>query len=213
MELVVYKIDGSKTSRKVNLEDAIFGIEPNDHAIYLDVKQHQANKRQGTHASLEKSMISGTTKKLKRQKGTGGARAGSMKSPLFVGGARVFGPQPRDYSFKLNKKLKVLARKSALSYKAKENSIIVLEDFKFDQIATKQYQTLLNSLKLQDKKSLMVLAEPDQSIVLSARNIQKAKVTTAASLNTYDILNAVNLILVEASIKEIEKIHSSNQTN
>jgi large subunit ribosomal protein L4 len=212
MELVVYKIDGSKTSRKVKLEDTVFGIEPNDHAIYLDVKQHQANKRQGTHASLEKSMISGTTKKLKRQKGTGGARAGSMKSPLFVGGARVFGPQPRDYSFKLNKKLKVLARKSALSYKAKEESIIVLEDFKFEEIATKQYQNLLNNLKVNGKRSLLVLAEPDQSIVLSARNIQKTKVTTAASLNTYDILNAVNLILMEASIKEIEKIHST-QTN
>lgn len=212
MELVVYKIDGSKTSRKVQLEDTVFGIEPNDHAIYLDVKQHQANKRQGTHASLEKSMISGTTKKLKRQKGTGGARAGSMKSPLFVGGARVFGPQPRDYSFKLNKKLKVLARKSALSYKAKEESIIVLEDFKFEEIATKQYQSLLNNLKVNGKRSLLVLAESDQSIVLSARNIQKTKVTTAASLNTYDILNAVNLILVEASIKEIEKIHST-QTN
>lgn len=209
MELVVYKIDGSKTSRKVNLEDAIFGIEPNDHAIYLDVKQHQANKRQGTHASLEKSMISGTTKKLKRQKGTGGARAGSMKSPLFSGGARVFGPQPRDYHFKLNKKLKVLARKSALSYKAKENNIIVLEDFTFDQIGTKQYQTLLNNLKVEGKRSLMVTAATDQNLVLSARNIQKTKVTTAASLNTYDILNAANLIILEGSLKEIEKIHTS----
>jgi large subunit ribosomal protein L4 len=213
MELVVYKIDGSKTSRKVQLDDAIFGIEPNDHAIYLDVKQYQANKRQGTHASLEKSMISGTTKKLKRQKGTGGARAGSMKSPLFSGGARVFGPQPRDYSFKLNKKLKVLARKSALSYKAKESNIIVVEDFKFEEIATKQYQTLLNNLKVQDKRSLMVLSEPDQTIILSARNIQKTKVTTASSLNTYDILNAANLIIAEGSIKEIEKVHSSTKTN
>ncbi len=210
MELVVYKIDGSKTSRKVNLEDGIFGIEPNDHAIYLDVKQHQANKRQGTHASLEKSMISGTTKKLKRQKGTGGARAGSMKSPLFVGGARVFGPQPRDYSFKLNKKLKVLARKSALSYKAKENNIIVLEDFTFDSIGTKKYQTLLSNLKVEGKRSLMVTASTDMNLVLSARNIQKTMVTTAASLNTYDILNAANLIILEGSLKEIEKIHTSN---
>lgn len=209
MELVVYKIDGSKTSRKVKLEDAVFGIEPNDHAIYLDVKQHQANKRQGTHASLEKSMISGTTKKLKRQKGTGGARAGSMKSPLFSGGARVFGPQPRDYSFKLNKKLKVLARKSALSYKAKENHIIVLEDFKFEDIATKQYQNLLNNLKVSGQRSLMVTAEVDQKMVLSSRNIQKTKVTTVDSLNTYDILNAANLIILEGSIKEIEKIHTS----
>jgi len=212
MELVVYKIDGSKTSRKVNLEDAVFGIEPNDHAIYLDVKQHQANKRQGTHSSLEKSQISGTTRKLKRQKGTGGARAGSMKSPLFSGGARVFGPHPRDYSFKLNKKLKVLARKSALSYKAKENNIIVLEDFKFEEIATKQYQTLLNNLQVAGKRTLMVTAASEQTIVLSSRNIQKAKVTTAASLNTYDILNAANLIILESSIKEIENIHSSTQT-
>lgn len=212
MELVIYKIDGSKTSRKVNLDDTVFGIEPNDHAIYLDVKQHQANKRQGTHDSLEKSTISGTTKKLKRQKGTGGARAGSMKSPLFSGGARVFGPHPRDYSFKLNRKLKVLARKSALSYKAKENNIIVLEDFKFEEIATRQYQNLLNNLKVADKRTLMVTSEPDQKLVLSSRNIQKTKVITACSLNTYDILNAANLIILESSVKDIEKIHSSTQT-
>jgi large subunit ribosomal protein L4 len=208
MELEVYKIDGSKTSRKVKLDDAIFGVEPNDHAIYLDVKQHQANKRQGTHASLEKSMISGTTKKLKRQKGTGGARAGSMKSPLFVGGARCFGPQPRDYSFKLNKKLKVLARKSALSYKAKENNIIILEDFTFEQIATRQYKQMLDNLNLGDKKTLLVIPGSDQAVMLSSRNIKKTKVITASSINTYDVLNANNLLIAEGSMKEIERIHS-----
>ena len=208
MELVVYKIDGSKTSRKVKLDDAIFGIEPNDHAMYLDVKQHQANKRQGTHASLEKSMVGGTTKKLKRQKGTGGARAGSMKSPLFVGGARVFGPQPRDYSFKLNKKLKVLARKSALSYKAKENGITILEDFTLDEIGTKNYVGILKNLELQDKKTLLVLPQTDLNVVLSARNLKKAKVVTAASLNTYDVMNASTLLILEGSLAEIERNHS-----
>jgi large subunit ribosomal protein L4 len=208
MELEVYKIDGSKTSRKIKLDDTIFGVEPNDHAIYLDVKQHQANKRQGTHASLEKSMISGTTKKLKRQKGTGGARAGSMKSPLFVGGARCFGPQPRDYSFKLNKKLKVLARKSALSYKAKENNIIILEDFTFEQIATRQYKQMLDNLNLGDKKTLLVIPGSDQAVMLSSRNIKKTKVITASSINTYDVLNANNLLIAEGSMKEIERIHS-----
>jgi large subunit ribosomal protein L4 len=208
MELEVYKIDGSKTSRKVKLDNAIFGVEPNDHAIYLDVKQHQANKRQGTHASLEKSMISGTTKKFKKQKGTGSARAGSMKSPLFVGGARCFGPQPRDYSFKLNKKLKVLARKSALSYKAKENNIIILEDFTFEQIATKQYKQMLDNLNLSDKKTLLVIPGSDQAVMLSSRNIKKTKVITASSVNTYDILNANNLLIAEGSMKEIERIHS-----
>jgi large subunit ribosomal protein L4 len=213
MELVVYKTDGSKTSRKVKLDDEIFGIEPNDHAIYLDVKQHQANKRQGTHASLEKSMISGTTKKLKRQKGTGGARAGSMKSPLFVGGARVFGPQPRDYSFKLNKKLKVLARKSALAYKAKENNIMVVEDFSLEEIGTRYYKTMLENLKMTEQKTLLVLAQPDQKIVLSARNLKKTKVVTADSLNTYDVLNANQLILVEGSIPAIERNNTISKTN
>jgi large subunit ribosomal protein L4 len=213
MELVVYKTDGSKTSRKVKLDDSIFGIEPNDHAMYLDVKQHQANKRQGTHASLEKSMVSGTTKKLKRQKGTGGARAGSMKSPLFVGGARAFGPQPRDYSIKLNKKLKILARKSALSYKAKDSNITVVEDFTFEEIGTKNYKTLLENLKVSDQKTLVVMAQTDQKVVLSARNLKKTKVITAASLNTYDLLNAGKLVLTEGSITEIERIHSISKTN
>ncbi len=213
MELAVYKTDGSKSSRKVKLDESIFGIEPNDHAIYLDVKQHQANRRQGTHASLEKSLVSGTTKKLKRQKGTGGARAGSMKSPLFVGGARVFGPQPRDYSFKLNKKLKVLARKSALTYKAKENNILVVEDFTMDAIGTKQYQSILDNLKVGDKKTLLVLPKSDNRIVLSSRNLKKAQVVTADSLNTYDVLNAGSLILLEGSIAEIERIHTIHKSN
>jgi large subunit ribosomal protein L4 len=208
MELEIYKIDGTKTSRKVTLDDGIFGIEPNDHVIYLDVKQHQANQRQGTHATLEKSMISGTTKKMKRQKGTGGARAGSEKSPLVKGGARVFGPQPRDYGFKLNKKLKTLARKSALSYKAKDENIIVLEDFTFDEIKTRHYKALLDIFNLQDKKTLLVLPESNPNIVLSARNMKKARVITAASLNTYDILDANNLLIVESSVKEIERIHN-----
>jgi large subunit ribosomal protein L4 len=208
MELEVYKIDGTKAARKVTLDDAIFGIEPNDHAIYLDVKQHQANQRQGTHASLEKSMISGSTRKLKKQKGTGGARGGSIKSPLLKGGARVFGPQPRDYRFKLNKKLKVLARKSALAYKAKEENITILEDFKFEEIKTRHFKNMLDSFELGEKKTLLVIAEPDEQIVLSARNIKKTKVITASSLNTYDILNANKLLIVEGSMKEIERIHS-----
>jgi large subunit ribosomal protein L4 len=208
MELEVYKFDGTKTARKVTLDDAIFGIEPNDHAIWLDVKQHQANQRQGTHASLEKSMISGSTRKLRKQKGGGGARGGSIKSPLLKGGARVFGPQPRDYRFKLNKKLKVLARKSALAYKAKEENITILEDFTFEEIKTRHFKTLLDSFELGEKKTLLVIAEPNDQIVLSARNIRKTKVITASSLNTYDILNANNLLIVEGSMKEIERIHS-----
>jgi large subunit ribosomal protein L4 len=207
MELEVYKIDGSKTSRKVKLDDGIFGIEPNDHAIYLDVKQFQANQRQGTHASLEKSMVSGTTKKFKRQKGTGGARAGSMKSPLFVGGARAFGPQPRDYRFKLNKKLKILARKSALSYKAKEENITILEDFAFEEIRTKMFKSIMDSLNMGEEKTLIVLPDTNEQIMLSARNLKKAKVIVAASLNTYDILDATKLVLLEGSIQEIERIH------
>lgn len=208
MELEVYKIDGSKTSRKIELKEDIYGIEPNDHAIYLDVKQFLANQRQGTHSTLEKSMVSGTTRKLKRQKGTGGARAGSMKSPLFSGGARVFGPQPRDYSFKLNKKLKLLARKSALTYKAKESKITVLENFTFDEIKTKQYKIMLDNLEVSGKKTLLVIPGSDVNITLSSRNIQRTKVLTAASLNTYDILNAEHLLIAEGSFAEIERIHS-----
>ncbi len=205
MELVVYNIKGEKTANTVTLNESIFDVTPNDHAIYLDTKQYLANQRQGTHASLEKSMVSGSTKKLKKQKGTGGARAGSRKSPLFRGGARAFGPQPRDYSFKLNKKLKKLARVSALAYKVKENNIVVIEDFNFESPKTKDYVSVLSALKLTGRKTLMVLPDNIQNIVLSSRNIKKAKVTRACDLNTYDILNAQNLILLVSSVNEIEK--------
>lgn len=205
MELVVYNIKGEKTANTVTLNESIFDVTPNDHAIYLDTKQYLANQRQGTHASLEKSMVSGSTKKLKKQKGTGGARAGSRKSPLFRGGARAFGPQPRDYSFKLNKKLKKLARVSALAYKVKENNIVVVEDFNFESPKTKEFVSVLSALKLNGRKTLMVLPDNNQNIVLSSRNLKKAKVTRACDLNTYDILNAQNLILLVSSVNEIEK--------
>lgn len=206
MELSVVNISGKETSKKVNLNDAIFGIDPNDHAIYLDVKQHLANKRQGTHKSKERNEVSGSTKKLKKQKGTGGARAGSDKSPTRIGGGRAFGPRPRDYSFKLNKKLKRLARISALTYKAKENNITVLEDFAFDAPKTKKYADLLNNLTLSDKKTLLVLGESNKNVYLSSRNLSNSKVVTASDLNTYDILNANNVLFVESSIKEIENL-------
>lgn len=206
MELTVFKINGQKTTRKLKLSDTIFGIEPNDHAIYLDTKQFMANQRQGTHSTKERGYIEGSTRKIKRQKGTGTARAGSIKNPLFRGGGRVFGPTPRDYGFKLNKKVKRLARKSALSYKAKENMITILEDFKFDEPKTKSYLDLLNSFELAEKKTLLVLPENDLNIVLSSRNLKKTKVTLASSLNTYDILNAGTLLIAESSMKEIEKV-------
>jgi large subunit ribosomal protein L4 len=210
MELEVYNISGQKTAKKAMLDDSIFSIEPNDHAIYLDIKQFMANRRQGTHSSKEKGEITGSTKKLKKQKGTGTARFGSIKSPLFRGGGRVFGPQPREYGFKLNKKLKRLARKSALTYKAKENGIIILEDFTFEAAKTKNFVSLLKNFDLQGKKVLMVLAQNDKNVYLASRNIQKTKIVDAASINTYDILNANNVIIAESSLKEIEKIHSVN---
>ncbi len=210
MELEVYKIDGKKSAKKVALDDAIFGIEPNDHAIYLDVKQFLANKRQGTHSSKEKSQISGSTRKLKRQKGTGGARSGSIKSPLFSGGARAFGPHPRVYNFKLNKKVKHLARKSALSYKAKDNQILILEDFTFEEVKTKRFKELLSTLNLGGKNALFILPEVDTNVYLSSRNIQKAKVLTAASINTYEILHATNIILMESSIQKINEMFKNN---
>lgn len=205
MELTIYNIKGEKTSRTVNLNDSVFGVEPNDHAIYLDTKQYLANQRQGTHSSLEKSTISGSTRKLKKQKGTGTARAGSIKSPIFRGGARVFGPHPRDYSFKLNKKLKHLARVSALSYKARENNIMVVEDFNFEQPKTRLFVDMLNKLQLSEKKTLMVLGESNNSLFLSSRNLKRAKVIRACDLNTYEILRANNLIILESSLPEIEK--------
>jgi large subunit ribosomal protein L4 len=205
MELTVYNLKGEKTSKTVTLNESIFNVTPNDHALYLDAKQYLANQRQGTHDSLEKSTLSGSTRKLKKQKGTGGARAGSIKSPLFRGGARVFGPHPRDYNFKLNKKLKKLARISALSYKAQENHIVVLEDFNFEAPKTKQFIDLLSNLNLSSSKTLMVLPVVDQNVILSARNLPKAKVARACDLNTYEILRARNLIIVESSLAEIEK--------
>ena len=209
MELEVYNIKGAKTARKVTLDDTIFGIEPNDHAIYLDVKQHMANKRQGTHDSLEKSTVSGSTKKLKKQKGTGGARAGSIKNPLYRGGARVFGPHPRDYNFKLNKKLKKLARKSALSYKLKDNNILVMEDFTLEVPKTKVFIEILKNFKLTGQKALLVMSNSDVNVLLSARNLKKVKIIRASDLNTYEILDAKTMIITESSVKEIEQIHQN----
>ncbi len=205
MEIAVKDIQGKETGKKITLDDSVFGIEPNEHAVYLDVKAILANKRQGTHASKEKSMLSGSTKKLKRQKGTGGARAGSIKNPLFRGGARVFGPQPRDYSEKVNKKVKDLARKSALSAKVKDNEVIVVEDFTFEAPKTKQMVEFKKNFGLDDKNSLLVLANPNNNVYLSARNLQGFSVVSASELNTYEILRAKNLILCEGSVEEIVK--------
>src|SRR6476661_1218562 len=205
MEVKVVNISGKETGAKVKLPDAIFGVEPNDHAIYLDVKQYLANQRQGTHKSKQRNEIAGSTRKLYKQKGTGGARAGSIKSPLFNGGGRIFGPQPRDYSFKLNKKLKELARKSALSYKAQDNSVIVLEDFNFESPKTKNFVGLLSALNFGTEKTLIVLAEGNSNVYLSSRNIQKTKVITADQLNTYDVLNAGKLVFTTGSVKTLEE--------
>jgi large subunit ribosomal protein L4 len=206
MQVEIVNISGKKTTKKVDLTDSIFGAEPSDHSIYLDVKHYLAAQRQGTHKAKERAEISRTTKKLKRQKGTGGARAGSMKSPVFVGGGRAFGPRPRDYSFKLNKKVKVLARISALTYKAKENAITVLEDFTFDAPKTKNYVDLIKNLNLSDKKTLLVLGDANKNVYLSSRNLQGTKVVTALELNTYDIVNAHTLILAEGSVKVLESL-------
>lgn len=205
MELSVYNIKGEDTGRKVTLNDSIFGIEPNDHAIYLDVKQYLANQRQGTHKSKERSEISGSTKKLGRQKGGGGARRGDINSPVLVGGARVFGPKPRDYSFKLNKKLKRLARKSALAYKAKQGQIVVVENINFEAPKTKDFVQMTNNLKINDKKLLVILPEPNKFLYLSARNLQKTEVITVSSLNTYTILDCNALLLTEATLDGIDK--------
>ena len=204
MEVSAYNIKGEDTGRKVVLNDAIFGIEPNDHAIYLDVKQYMANQRQGTHKSKERSEISGSTRKLGRQKGGGGARRGDINSPVLVGGARVFGPQPRDYGFKLNKKVKNLARKSALAYKAQDNAILVVEDFNFEAPKTKQYVELLQNLKVADKKLLMVLAEANKNVYLSARNIQRQDMAVASAVNTYQVLNADAMVVTESALAVIE---------
>ncbi len=206
MQVEVLNISGKKTAKKVDLTDVIFGAEPSDHSIYLDVKHYLAAQRQGTHKSKERAEVSRTTKKLKKQKGTGGARAGSMKSPVFVGGGRAFGPRPRDYSFKINKKVKVLARISALTYKAKENAITVLEDFTFEAPKTKNYVDLIKNLNLSDKKTLLVLGDSNINVYLSSRNLEGAKVVTASELNTYDIVNAQSLILEESSVKVLESL-------
>ena len=205
MNIAVVKNNGEDTGRKVSLSKDIYGVEPNDHAIYLDVKQYLANQRQGTHKSKERADIVGSTRKIKKQKGSGTARAGSIKSPIFRGGGRVFGPRPRDYSFKLNKKVKVLARKSALSYKAKEKAISILEDFTFESPRTKEYLAMLTSLSLNDKKTLFVLPKSDKNVVLSGRNVQNTKIVTADQINTYDVLNADMLVLAESSVEKIEK--------
>ncbi|EPT34466.1 50S ribosomal protein L4 [Phocaeicola abscessus] len=208
MEVNVLNIKGEDTGRKVTLNESIFGIEPNDHAIYLDVKQFLANQRQGTHKSKERSELSGSTRKLGRQKGGGGARRGDINSPLLHGGARVFGPKPRDYSFKLNKKVKVLARRSALSYKAQDNAIIVVEDFTLDLPKTKDFITIINNLKIADKKLLLVLPNGNKNVYLSARNIQDVKMSTASALNTYNVLDAETIVLTEDSLKVMDGILS-----
>lgn len=211
MELIVYKINGEKTDRKVVLDETIFGIEPNDHAIYLDTKLFLANQRQGTHSSRERSEVSGSTRKLKRQKGTGGARAGDINSPVFVGGGRVFGPKPRDYGFKLNKKVKRLARRSALSYKAQEGQIIVLEDFNFEKPQTKKFVEILNKLAVGDKKSMLVLSESNNNVYLSSRNLKQTNVVMASNVSTYDILNAKSLILLESTLPVLSELLSVNR--
>jgi len=206
MKIAVIKNSGEDTGRKINLSKDVFGVEPNDHAIYLDVKQFLAAQRQGTHKSKERADIAGSTRKIKKQKGTGTARAGSIKSPIFRGGGRVFGPRPRDYDFKLNKKLKHVARRSALSYKAKDKNVVVLEDINFETPRTKDFIGLLNSLSLSDKKTLLVLGEDNKNVFLSSRNLPNTKVVTANSLNTYDVLNAESLLLSESSVKIIENL-------
>ena len=206
MEVSVYNIKGEDTGRKVTLNESIFGIEPNDHAIYLDVKQFLANQRQGTAKSKERSEISGSTRKLGRQKGGGGARHGDINSPVMVGGGRVFGPTPRDYSFKLNKKVKQLARKSALSYKALNGGLMVVEDFSFEAPKTKEFVALLNNLKVSDKKLLLVLPEANKNVYLSARNLQRAKVQTVSGVNTYRVLDAGVVMFTEKALSAIDEL-------
>lgn len=208
MEVSVLNINGQETGRKVQLNDAIFGIEPNDHVLYLDVKQYLANQRQGTAKSKERSEVSGSTRKLGRQKGGGGARRGDINSPVLVGGGRVFGPKPRNYSFKLNKKVKALARKSALSYKAQENAIVVLEDFTMEAPKTKDFVNITKNLKVEGKKLLLLLPEVNKNVFLSSCNLQRAEVMTATAVNAYKVLNSEVLVITENSLKAIESILS-----
>jgi large subunit ribosomal protein L4 len=209
MELAVHKISGEDTGRKIKLNDSIFGIEPNDHAIYLDAKHYMAAQRQGTHDSKERSDVMGSTRKIKRQKGTGTARFGDIKNPIFRGGGRIFGPHPRDYRFKLNKKTKQLARFSALSYKAKEDGIVVIEDFKMDSPKTKSYVKMLESFEINNKRTLLVLNESDPNIYLSARNLSKAVIMKAESLNTYEILKANKILFVESSLGKLDAMYAN----
>lgn len=206
MELTVYNTSGQKTDRTVELDDSIYGIEPNDHAIYLDVKLIMARRRQGTHKAKERGEISGSTRKIKRQKGTGTARAGSIKSPIFRGGGRVFGPRPKDYDFKLNKKVRRLARKSALSYKAGSENITVLEDFNFEAPRTKDFIALLKSFELEGKKVLLIMPETATNVLLSSRNLKKVKYINSNNINTYDILNAHQILMAESSVKNINEL-------
>lgn len=204
MKVSVLDIQGKETGREVELSESVFGIEPNDHVIYLDVKQHLANKRQGTHKSKERAEIVGSTRKIKKQKGTGTARAGSIKSPIFKGGGRVFGPRPRDYHFKLNKKMKRLARRSALSQKVKSDALIIVEDFNFDKPRTKDYLNVLDNLNIRSKKSLLVLGESNKNVYLSSRNLKSAKAVTVSELNTYNILNSNVLLISEGKLEELQ---------
>ena len=206
MEIAIYNVSGKDTGKKAVLKDEIFGIEPNNHAIYLDVKQYLANQRQGTHKSKQRNEVAGSTRKLKKQKGTGGARAGSILSPLFVGGGRVFGPVPRDYSFKLNKKLNQLARKSALAYKVKGEALTVVEDFAMEAPKTKEFIGITKNLNLEGKKILLVLPESNANVALSARNLQNVKVVLASNINTYDVMNAGNIVLAEGSVNVINQM-------
>lgn len=210
MELKVFNINGKETDKKVKLENDIFGIEPNDHAIYLDVKQYLAGKRQGTHKTKERAEVKGSTKKIKRQKGTGTARFGDIKNPIFRGGGRTFGPRPRNYRFKLNKKVKHLARASALSYKAKNKQIVVVEDFPFDAPKTGEFVDIQKNLKVDDKKSLFVLKERNNNLYLSSRNLQNSKVVTLSELNTYEIMNATALLFVESSLDVLQSEVTNN---
>jgi len=205
MKVAVHKITGKETSKKVDLSNDVFGVDPNDHAIYLDVKQYLAAKRSGTHKAKERSDVRGSRRKLRKQKGSGAARVGDIKNPLFRGGGRVFGPRPRNYDFKVNKKVKRLARKSALSYMAKDKNIIVLEDFSFETPKTKSYSDFLTNFDLLDNKTVLVLAESNKNIFLSSRNLKNARVVLASELNTYDVMNANKLMVMESSINEIEK--------
>jgi len=204
MKVSVLDIKGKETGREVELSESVFGLEPNDHVVYLDVKQHLANKRQGTHKAKERAEIVGSTRKIKKQKGTGTARAGSIKSPIFKGGGRVFGPRPRDYHFKLNKKLKRLARKTVLSQKLKNNQLMIVEDFGFEAPKTKEFLNVLDNLNIRDKKSLLVLDESNKNVYLSSRNLKSAKVVNVSELNTYNILNSSVLLITESRLEELQ---------